>query len=127
MVGDTGRYGEEMPRVEDVALVAGDPVRAAVLLQVDLPDGMLVRLDQELLRHPLLARVEQAALPRETFGVESGAEAAGTVQGHLKIVSSCLNIGNAVPVSRFLGWSAWSYLEQMTSPSTASTGTGSHR
>jgi len=39
--------------------------------------------------------VQQTAARRESVGVEAGAQAAGPMEGHLKIVSSCLNIGNA--------------------------------
>ena len=90
-----------MSRPQRVALAARNPVRGAVLLQVDLPDRMLVRLDQELLGHPLLARVQQTAAGRESVGVEARAQPAGSVEGHLRIVSSCLNIGNAGRAGRF--------------------------
>ena len=61
-----------------------------------------MRLDQELLGYPLFAGVQQTALRCESVSVEAGAKPAGPMQGHLKIVSSCLNIGNAKGVDRFL-------------------------
>ncbi|GAA1578309.1 hypothetical protein GCM10009804_38560 [Kribbella hippodromi] len=57
---------------------------------------MDMRFDQEMLGRPLLTRVHQAARTGETLGMEAGAQAVRPVQGHLKIVSGRLNIGNAV-------------------------------
>jgi hypothetical protein len=95
VVLEIGRYGEEVAGLQDVALAARHPVRDAVQLQVDLPDRMVVRLDEELLGGPLLTGVHETADRVLHVGMEAGAQAARPGQGHLKIVSSRLNNGNA--------------------------------
>ena len=61
-----------------------------------------MRLDRELLGCPLLTGVDQAAVAIVKISVEAGSQTDRSTPGHLKIVPTLLNIGNAPRRAAFL-------------------------
>ena len=61
-----------------------------------------MRLEEELLRCPLLTSMDEAAGRIVDVGMKTGAEPGRPAQGHLKIMSMFLNNGNAPDADAFV-------------------------